>query len=54
MVAYTAVRVHYRFWKEHKIDAKVFYEMKRERVIGLWGIALIILGYLINAPLFFI
>ena len=29
MVAYTAVQVHYRFWKEHKIDERVFQIMKR-------------------------
>jgi len=50
MVAFTAVAVHYRVWKEHQIDDKVFKEMRRERVIGVVGIALMVLGYLIEIP----
>lgn len=50
MIAYTAMRVHYRFWKEHKIDEDVFSEMKRERTIGIVGIVFIILGYLLEIP----
>ncbi len=50
MVSYTVVRVHYRFWKEHKIDEKVFQEMRLEQLIGLFGIALIIIGYILQVP----
>lgn len=50
MVAYTAIMVHYRFWKEHKIDERVFVVMKRERIIGVLGIALIVVGYLLQVP----
>jgi len=50
MVAYTAIMVHYRFWKEHKIDEKVFGIMKQERLIGIFGVALIIIGYLLQIP----
>jgi len=50
MVAYTAIMVHYRFWKEHKIDEKVFRIMKQERLIGIFGVALIIIGYLLQIP----
>lgn len=50
MVAYTAIRVHHRFWKEHRVDEKVFSEMKRERQIGILGIVLIIIGYLLQVP----
>lgn len=50
MVAYTAIRVHHRVWVEHKIDRKVFSEMKREQRIGFLGIVLIILGYLLEIP----
>lgn len=45
LVAYMALRVHHRFWQEHKIDDKVFADMKREQVIGLFGIILIIVGF---------
>lgn len=50
MVAYTAIMVHYRFWKEHKIDEAVFATMKRERIIGVLGVILIIIGYLLQVP----
>lgn len=50
MVAYTAIMVHYRFWKEHKIDEAVFMTMKRERIIGVLGVFLIILGYFLQIP----
>ena len=50
MISYTAIAVHARFWKEHKVDEKVFTEMKRERVVGVIGIAFIVLGYLLEIP----
>lgn len=50
LVAYAALRVHYRFRKEHKVDRKVFSTMHKEQVIGVIGIALIILGYVIQIP----
>lgn len=50
MVAYTAIRVHHRFWKEHKVDEKVFFEMQRERHIGIMGIVLLIIGYFLQVP----
>ena len=50
LVAYTAIMVHYRFWKEHKIDEAVFTTMRRERSIGILGVVLIIVGYLLQIP----
>lgn len=50
MVAYTAIAVHHRVWKEHKIDKKVFATMKNEQVIGIIGIILIVIGYLLQLP----
>ncbi len=50
MIAFTAIMVHHRFTKEHKIDEKVFSEMKREKIIGILGIVFIILGYLLQLP----
>jgi len=50
LVAYTAIMVHYRFWKEHKIDEKVFRTMKQERMIGIFGVILIIIGYFLQIP----
>ena len=48
MVAYTVVKVHYRFWKEHRIDEKVFREMRFEQFVGLFGICLMLAGYLVQ------
>ncbi|GIW66505.1 MAG: hypothetical protein KatS3mg095_0403 [Candidatus Parcubacteria bacterium] len=50
MVAYTTIAVHYRVWKEHKIDREVFEAMRREQIIGIIGIILIIVGYLLQIP----
>lgn len=48
MVAYTALAVHHRVRKEHKIDQDVFRAMRREQFIGAMGIVLMILGYLLH------
>lgn len=50
MVAYTAIAVHHRFWKEHKIDEFVFRAMKREQIIGVAGIIFIIVGFILQIP----
>ena len=50
MVAFTAIMVHYRFRKEHKIDERVFRSMRREQLLGIIGILLIILGFLLQVP----
>lgn len=50
MVAYAAIMVHRRFWKAHKVDELVFKAMKREQIIGIIGIILIIIGFLLQIP----
>lgn len=50
MVAYTVVKVHYRVWKEHRIDEAVFQEMKRERRVALVGIAFMVVGFFMELP----
>lgn len=50
MIAFTVIMVHRRVWKEHKIDITVYREMRREQIIGVLGIILIIIGYLLQAP----
>lgn len=50
LVSYTAIAVHYRFRKEHRIDEVVFKHMRREQIFGVLGIVLIILGYLLEIP----
>jgi hypothetical protein len=48
MIAYTALAVHSHVSKEHKIDDYVFRSMKREKTVGILGITLMILGYVIH------
>lgn len=50
LVAYTAIRVHYRFRKEHRVDEEVFKSMKREQFLGIVGIVFIVAGYLMQIP----
>ncbi len=50
LVAFTAISVHTRFWREHKIDEEVFTAMKKERTLGIVGIALIIIGFFLQLP----
>jgi len=50
MIAFTAIMVHQRFWKEHKVDEKVFQTMRRERLVGIWGIVFIIAGFFLQLP----
>ena len=50
LIGFTAVAVHYRFWKEHKIDEAIFKEMKKEQTLGIIGIILIIIGFLLQIP----
>ncbi len=45
LIAYTAIRVHDRVRREHSIDSRVAKEMKRERIVGIIGIVLVIAGY---------
>jgi len=50
MVAFAALKVHHRFWKERRVDESVFKAMKREQIIGVAGIILIIIGFLLQVP----
>ncbi len=45
LVGFTAIMVHHRVWKEHKIDEVVFEEMRRERFMGIIGLLLIVIGF---------
>ena len=50
LVAYTAIAVHTRFWREHKVDEAVFKAMKNERWLAVIGIVLMIIGYVLQVP----
>jgi len=48
LIAYTVIMVHYRFRKEHQVDAKVFREMKKEQMFGVLGVVFLLAGYLVK------
>jgi len=48
LIGFTAVAVHHRVLNQHRIDSKVFKTMKREQVVGVFGIFLIVIGYLLE------
>ena len=53
MIAYTAISVHYRFRKEHRIDQNVFNTMRKEQKIGILGIIFLIVGYVVQVIVLF-
>lgn len=53
MVAYTAIAVHHRVWKDHKIDRRVISMMRLEQFFGVLGILFIIAAYLIEVLFLF-
>lgn len=50
LVAYTAIAVHHRFRKEHKVDEQVFKTMRKEQYLGIAGIVLLVIGYFLQLP----
>lgn len=48
LVAVTALQVHNRVHKEHKIDKVVYKAMQREKLFGLLGVLCITLGYFLE------
>ncbi|MEX2436929.1 MAG: hypothetical protein WD471_02090 [Candidatus Paceibacterota bacterium] len=48
LIAYTAIRVHFRFRQEHKVDEDVFNVMKKEQIIGIAGIIFVVVGYIFH------
>jgi len=46
MIAFAALKVHFRMFKEHSIDKEVLRDIKKEWMIGLFGMGLIGFGYI--------
>ena len=40
MIAFAALRVHHRVLNEHRIDKKVYRDMRVEQIIGVFGIVI--------------
>jgi len=48
-IGYLATRVHSRVVKEHRIDTAVLREMKMEKYVGTVGMALILVGFILES-----
>lgn len=48
LISFTAIMVHHRVQLEHKIDKKVYAEMKKEKALALVGIGFMVSGYLVH------
>ena len=48
LIGLTAIMVHRRVWKEHKIDEAVYREMKQEQGLGIVGIMLLLGGFMVD------
>lgn len=45
LVSWLAISVHHRVRHKHKINNQIFNTMRRESTLGIFGMALMILGY---------
>jgi hypothetical protein len=48
MIAFAALKVHHRVLNEHKMDDRVFTSMRKEQRVGVIGVVLILLGFVIE------
>lgn len=48
LIAFTAIMVHHRFLREHKVDNEVFKIMKREQGLAVLGVVFLVLGYILE------
>ncbi len=49
LIAYTVITVHGRVRKEHALDKAVYKEMKREHLLAILGIVLLVVGFIIRS-----
>ena len=48
LIAFTALSVHHKFLTERKVDEKVLRTMKFEQRLGVLGVILLVVGYLVR------
>ncbi len=49
LIAYTVITVHSRVRKEHALDKAVYREIKREHILAVLGIVMLVTGFLIRS-----
>ncbi len=47
-LAYTVLRVHHGVMLERRIDKKVLTEMRTEQFVGIVGVTLIVIGFIVR------
>lgn len=45
LIAYTVISVHGRVRKEHSLDKAVYKEIKREHILAVLGITMLVVGF---------
>lgn len=48
LIAFTVIKVHQRFLKERRVDAKVFREMRKEQFVAALGIVFLIASFILK------
>ena len=48
LIAFAALKVHFRMFKEHSIDEKVLKDIKKEWGVGIAGMSFILIGYILE------
>ena len=48
LIAFTVLRVHIQLLHEKKIDRRVTHDIQLEQIVGMAGIACIVIGYLMQ------
>jgi hypothetical protein len=48
LISFTVIMVHTKITKEKHIDGLVLMEMHREKYVALFGVALMVLGYILE------
>ena len=48
LIAYTVISVHAQVRKEHSLDKAVYKEMRKEHILAILGIIMLIIGFLLR------
>jgi len=52
IIGFSIISVHLRIMKEHKLDRLVYRSIRNEKFLGIVGIILIIVGYILETSLY--
>ncbi len=49
LIAYTVISVHGRVRKEHALDKAVYKEIKKEHILAVLGIVMLVAGFILRS-----